>query len=365
MKHQFTDTIIEKLSKCFGKDSEVIFNSSLLIQYINAKTVSAQRGSISRSSFANLYAIYVVVEDYVAKGFDTSGNYSAFVGSEFSELLKRQRQLPFGEKLQNHALNNRVNSEFQKYFPNSDIVPIIRNLVSKRYWINEKLLLVSIGSRFINISNAILEIIDAYVAEKQSSFKRFIDACTALRESSKLSVEESYSFVESLLGHKTDARIFEIVSYSILKHHYKDTTIYWGFAKEELNVEYLTLYKTGRTNANDGGIDFVMKPLGRFFQVSETLDFKKYFLDIDKIQKYPLTFVIKSEDSIEILLQRIETNARKTYPIDEIIKEYMACIEEVINIPKLKEYLKKIVENDSISLVLEEIALQSTLEFNL
>ena len=50
------------------------------------------------------------------------------------------------------------------------------------------------------------------------------------------------------------------------------------------------LYKTGRTNANDGGIDFVMRPLGRFFQVTETVDVNKYFLDIDKIQRFPLTF---------------------------------------------------------------------------
>jgi len=43
--------------------------------------------------------------------------------------------------------------------------------------------------------------------------------------------------------------------------------------------DFLILYKTGRTNANDVGIDFVMKPLGRFFQVTETLDVRKYFLD--------------------------------------------------------------------------------------
>jgi hypothetical protein len=66
----------------------------------------------------------------------------------------------------------------------------------------------------------------------------------------------------------------------------------------------LKLYKTGRTNANDGGIDFVMKPLGRFFQVTETLDFKKYFLDIDKIQKYPVTFVIKSVEGVELLKKK-------------------------------------------------------------
>lgn len=66
------------------------------------------------------------------------------------------------------------------------------------------------------------------------------------------------------------------------------------------------LYKTGRTNANDGGIDFVMRPLGRFFQVTETLDFKKYFLDIDKIERFPLSFVIKSEESVDDLLSKLK-----------------------------------------------------------
>ncbi|WP_231586052.1 hypothetical protein [Crocosphaera watsonii] len=71
------------------------------------------------------------------------------------------------------------------------------------------------------------------------------------------------------------------------------TKIFWGYSLEELTEDNLILYKTGRTNANDGGIDFVMKPLGRFFQVTETIDVNKYFLDIDKVQKYPITFVSK------------------------------------------------------------------------
>jgi len=96
------------------------------------------------------------------------------------------------------------------------------------------------------------------------------------------------------------------------------------------------LYKTGRTNANDGGIDFVMKPLGRFFQVTETLDVKKYFLDIDKLERYPISFVIKSEQSLSDLLQLLETGARKLYSVEVIVKKYMACIEEIINIPILK-----------------------------
>jgi len=54
-----------------------------------------------------------------------------------------------------------------------------------------------------------------------------------------------------------------------------------------------------------------MKALGRFFQVTETLNFKKYFLDIDKIQKYPITFVVKSSESIYNILIKIRRNAEK------------------------------------------------------
>ncbi len=47
---------------------------------------------------------------------------------------------------------------------------------------------------------------------------------------------------------------------SILKFYYRDVHkhIVWGFVGEEMTEDYLHLYKTGRTNANDGGIDFVM-----------------------------------------------------------------------------------------------------------
>ena len=42
-----------------------------------------------------------------------------------------------------------------------------------------------------------------------------------------------------------------------------ETNRYWGFDINKIKEDNLTLYKTGRTNANDGGIAFVMKPLGR------------------------------------------------------------------------------------------------------
>lgn len=49
-----------------------------------------------------------------------------------------------------------------------------------------------------------------------------------------------------------------------------------------------------------------MKPLGRFFQVTETIDSGKYFLDIDKVQKYPITFVVKTEQTAEEILSKVE-----------------------------------------------------------
>jgi len=131
-----------------------------------------------------------------------------------------------------------------------------------------------------------------------------------------------------------------------------------------LNKESLKLYKTGRTNANDGGIDFVMKPLGRFFQVTETLDFKKYFLDIDKIQKYPISFVIKSTENIAELLKKIKENATKTYAITAIVDKYMECIEEVISIPTLSERFKEAIHQKYLNQILDEIILQSKVEFN-
>ena len=123
-EYAFTSSIKEILKSHFGDEGEDIYDKSLLLQYVNEKTKSANRGSKSRSSFANLYAIYVLVEDYLNQTINKEIEYSKYEGALFSALSKRQRELPFGEKLQNHALNNRVNAEFQKFFPTTNLMPI-------------------------------------------------------------------------------------------------------------------------------------------------------------------------------------------------------------------------------------------------
>ncbi|GHU27964.1 hypothetical protein FACS1894164_20270 [Spirochaetia bacterium] len=85
------------------------------------KTKSANKGSKSRGSFANLYAIYVILEDYIKVVFEEKRNDAEHQGAIFSDLFNRQRELPFGTKLQNHALNHRLNEEYHKYFPTNKL----------------------------------------------------------------------------------------------------------------------------------------------------------------------------------------------------------------------------------------------------
>lgn len=364
MEHNFTPVIKSVLEKYFGEYGEDVFENSLLIKYINQKTKSANRGSKSRGSFANLYAIYVIVEDYIQQGFDDSDKYSTYDGAQFANLLRRQRELPFGNKLQNHALNSRMNLEFQKFFPTADFVPIIRNLATTRYWINENLLKIKVQKSVVNVAKAILEIIDEYVKAKQDSFQRFIEQCQMLQDVVLTESNQIHDFISNLLAPNADARLFEIVSYAILKHYYKEQNIIWGYDMDSLNTEVLKLYKTGRTNANDGGIDFVMRPIGRFFQVTETLDFKKYFLDIDKIEKFPITFVVKTLESGDNIVLQLRKSAIKTYVIESIVDKYMECIEEIINIPRLIECFVEVEKKDRLHDVLDEIVIQSKVEFN-
>lgn len=359
-KHDFTDKIIAILDRNSKKHGKNILGNNEIIQYLNIKTKAANRGSKSRAGWANHYALYVLVEDYLNGGFDKKGGYSDYDGAKFSDLLRRQRDLPFGSKLQNHALNHRLNEEFKKYFPACEHLPIIRDTKSNRYWINENLIV----SGSINLAQSIKEIIEAYVRARQSAFSEFMAYCQEIINIQEESPEKAIEFIKGLFRPNVDARVFEIASFAVLKQHYADQRIYWGWSPEELIEESLILYKTGRTNANDGGIDFVMKPLGRFYQVTETVDAGKYFLDIDKVQRYPITFVVKSNESSSKILQKIAHQANAKYQIKAIVKKYIESVEEVINIPKLMELFEQVLAAGKGTSVVEEIVLQSRVEFN-
>ncbi len=360
-KHDFTEEIIAILDRNANGQGEILLNESEIIQYLNIKTKAANRGSKSRAGFANHYAIYVLIEDYIQNGFDEKDGYSDYEGAKFSDLLRRQRELPFGGKLQNHALNHRLNEEFKKYFPTCERVPIIRDAETNRYWINEKIII----SGKYNLAQSIKEIIEAYVKARQSGFSEFMAYCKKISNIQAESPEKATKFIKSLFRANIDARVFEITSFAVLKQYYADQKIYWGWSPEKLIEEFLILYKTGRTNANDGGVDFVMKPLGRFFQVTEMVDAGKYFLDIDKVQRYPITFVVKTNDSSEEILRKIAHQAQEKYNIKSIVKKYLESVEEVINIPRLIEIFEQVLKAGKAKHVIKEIILQSRVEFNI
>ena len=364
MTHPFTQTILGVLERHFGTDGKTAFELSPLLRYVNHKTKSANRGSKSRSSFANLYALYVLIEDYLNGGYDHSGSYPKYGGADFSPLLRRMRELPFGRKLQNHALNSRANDEFHKYFPDEDRRPILRKVDLQKDWVNESLLVVEVSGRKLNIAKAIIEVIDEYVKTKRQSFEQFIRDCKALKQAAAKGDASVAGYIRGLIAPDRDARIFEIVSYGVLRSHYAEDIVFIGLTREKVKPEALRLFKTGRTSANDGGIDFVMRPLGRFFQVTETLDVRKYFLDIDKIERYPISFVVKTDLPVAAIRAKLEEGARDQYSVDAVVRKYMAAIEEIINVPRLLEIFDGVVDRGKVREVLDEIIRWSKVEFN-
>ncbi|MGN0466275.1 MAG: hypothetical protein ACI4F9_08005 [Lachnospiraceae bacterium] len=357
-----SDFIEDIIIKEFGeKNVEYLLQYSLMIKYLEKKTASFDKDAKARGSFGNLYAIYAVVKDYIDKKEDDV-EYSMYEGMRFKDALSIARSLPFGEKLQNHALNHRCNQEFKGLFGEETEVPIIRPRRGL-YKANEKLLEVEIeNNRFLNIAPACIQIIKKYIELKQSNFQDFFDSLNLLKSSVDSDPQEAYDFIVETLKPSSDARIFEIASYVIMKYHYIDQKVVFKIGSEEKEMP-LTIYKVSRTNANDGGIDYIMKPLGRIFQVTETFDFNKYFLDIDKLVHYPITFVIKQDISPEDAKKKIAADAKNKYS-DETLSHYLSCFEEVITIPVLKDYLNDNIRRNYLTNMVDELIEQCKVEYN-
>ncbi|MEP2533489.1 hypothetical protein [Shimia sp.] len=326
-------------------------NENLLVQYLERKTRAATRGSKARRSLGNLYALYVIAEDYLADR-----------QSRFTDLLARMRDLPFGSKLQNHPLDNRLNDEFaRQYGVSGDLLPVVAATVDgqKARTISETLL--SNGENDPRtVAEFIVAAIDEYVGlitEKQTSVLdelEQIETLDALRE-----------FFSESFAQNADARLFEVASYALLAEFYRDKAVFVGDTRETISQRPLQLFKTGRTNANDGGIDFVLRPLGRFFQVTETLDFTKYFLDFEKVNRFPVSFVIKVDQPAEKVVARIADSAKRSGKYERgLVDTYMSLFEEVFTLVDLRRIADELPE-DSVNRIKEELRLQFQLEYGL
>ena len=62
--------------------------------------------------------------------------------------------------------------------------------------------------------------------------------------------------------------------------------------------------------------------------VTEALDVKKYFLDIDKTERYPISFVIKSEKETQELLEKLRTNALDVKRRTNILNLGLAALDK-------------------------------------
>ena len=120
-----------------------------------------------------------------------------------------------------------------------------------------------------------------------------------------------------------------------------------------------------RTNATDGGIDFVMRPVGRFFQVTEVNNYDKYLLDIDKVMHFPVSFVIKTSLSKEKVLADLDRYiAQRSSGMTVLEERYKKAIEEIITINELQAWTTELNNND-IDGIIRDIDIYYKLEMNM
>lgn len=351
------DFIKEILTKDYPDEYQAIYNDSMLLQYLDKKMKAVHGDSKTRRSLANIYAIYSILHFYQNDFYNQPNKYRKFGGYDYMRLFNFYRGLYGGSKLQNHALNSRVNGEFKNKFPSiSNDLIIVDN---GKY-------LLHIDYLYVNkhdISKTCCKVIEKYVELLMAKDHALLNILRHMKELTDYSKKKQQ--INDLLTEDTEARIFEIISYAILKTHYSNIKVYFGYSPETIKEEELQLFKTGRTNANDGGIDFVMRPVGRFFQVTEVNNYDKYLLDIDKVMHFPITFVIKTNASKAQMLRELEAyiNARSS-GMRVIENRYKSAIEEIITINELQQWTYDLADKD-VDGIIRDIDIYYKLEMNM
>ena len=62
--------------------------------------------------------------------------------------------------------------------------------------------------------------------------------------------------------------------------------------------------------------------------------------------------------------QKLRDGAQKQFGVQRVVNTYMACIEEIINIPALQERFRQAEAQGYLPQILDEIVKQSKVEFN-
>lgn len=111
------DFVEEILQADYPYEYQSVYNNSKLLQYLDKKMKAVHGNSKSRRSLANIYAIYSILYFYQNDFYGQKTEYRQFNGYDYMRLFNFYRSLYGGSKLQNHALNSRVNGEFRNKFP--------------------------------------------------------------------------------------------------------------------------------------------------------------------------------------------------------------------------------------------------------
>lgn len=357
-KMKITESFIEViLRKDFPSDFQDIYDKSMLLQYLDKKMKAVHGDSKTRRSLANIYAIYSILHFYQNDFFNKPEKYREFGGYDYMRLFSYYRSLYGGSKLQNHALNSRVNGEFKNKFSN-----ISNDLII----IDDGKYLLHIDYLYVgkcDISRTCCKIIKKYIEllmAKDHALSLVLEHLNELTD-----YKDKKKQINELLTENAEARIFEIISYAILRNHYRNIKVYFGYTLDAVSEEALQLFKTGRTNANDGGIDFVMRPVGRFFQVTEVHNYDKYLLDLDKVMHFPITFVIKTRSSKEFIHEELNTYIIEHANGMRVVENrYRKAIEEIITINELEHWLNELT-NTAIDDLIRDIDIYYKLEMNL
>lgn len=345
------------LTEEYPADYQQVYDNSMLIQYLDKKMKAIHSNSKTRRNLANIYAIYSILYFYKNDFYGKAEDYRRFEGYDYMLLFHHYRSLYGGSKLQNHSFNSRVNGEFHNRMNHAVNDLIIAN--NGKY-------LIHIDYLYVNgydISRVVCKIIEMYVQLLRTKDNVLINSLNELQ--SLTDYAQKKEKVRMLLTEDAEARIFEIITYAILKNHYRNINVYFGYSQETIKEVSLKLYKTGRTNANDGGIDFVMRPVGRFFQVTEVNNYDKYLLDIDKVMHFPITFVIKTKQSKDVILSELETYIGiRSGGMSFLEKRYREAIEEIITINELETWIQEL-ENKDVDEIIKDIDIYFKLEMNM
>lgn len=338
-------------------DFQIVYDKSPMLQYLDKKMKAVHGNSKTRRSLANIYAIYSILHFYQDDYYQKVDEYRHFDGYDYMRLFNFYRGLYGGSKLQNHALNSRVNGEFHNK---------VRDTVNDLIIINNGKYLIHVDYIYVDghdISKASCKIIERYIELLMAKDHALIGILEELRGLTDYTQKKAK--INALLTEDAEARIFEIISYAILKNHYKNITVFFGYSREAIEEVALELFKTGRTNANDGGIDFVMRPVGRFFQVTEVNNYDKYLLDIDKVMHFPISFVIKTrETKINVLSDLDHYIAQRSSGMTVLEERYRKAIEEIITINELRAWTDELGDND-IDGIIRDIDIYYKLEMNM